>query len=39
VIDELEIRWPSGAVRKFSKVKSQQILIIREGESGLNPPG
>ncbi len=33
VIDELEVRWPSGAVQKFTKVKSRQILTIKEGEN------
>ena len=36
VIDELEIRWPSGAVQKFTKVNSRQILTIKEGEGGVN---
>jgi hypothetical protein len=36
VIDELEVRWPSGAMQKFAKVKSRQILTIKEGEGGGN---
>jgi hypothetical protein len=34
VVDELEVRWPSGSVQKFTKVKSRQILAVKEGEAG-----
>jgi len=30
-IDEVEIRWPSGAVTKLEKVKSNQIIVVKEG--------
>jgi hypothetical protein len=36
VIDELEIRWPSGLVQKFSNVKPRQIVTIKEGERSLH---
>ena len=29
-IDELEIRWPGGGIQKFSKVKTNQVLKVRE---------
>ena len=40
VVDELEVRWPSGLVQKFTNVKSRQIVTIKEGSSTLNaqPP-
>jgi hypothetical protein len=36
VVDELEVRWPSGLVQKFAKVKSRQIVTIKEGDSDLH---
>ncbi len=33
MVDELEVRWPSGAVQKFHDVKSRQIITIKEGEN------
>jgi len=35
VVDELEVRWPSGLVQKFTGVKSRQIVTIKEGDSSL----
>jgi hypothetical protein len=32
LIDELEIRWPSGVIQKFKAVKSRQILHIKEDQ-------
>ena len=31
-IDKIEVRWPSGAAERFSKVSANQFLAIREGE-------
>jgi len=31
MVDELEVIWPSGLVQKFSKVKSRQIVTVKEG--------
>ena len=36
MIDELEVRWPSGLVQRFAHVKSRQIVTIKEGESSLH---
>ena len=36
VIDELEVRWPSGTVQKLTKVPSRQILTIKERDGGAN---
>jgi hypothetical protein len=33
VVDELEIRWPSGAIQKFKGINSRQILHIKEDQS------
>ena len=35
-IDAIEVKWPSGAVTKVGKLKSDQIITIKEGE-GLIP--
>ena len=35
MIDELEVRWPSGLVQKFPHVKSRQIVTIKEGDASL----
>jgi hypothetical protein len=35
VIDELEIRWPSGVIQKFGAVKSRQILHIKEEQDSV----
>ena len=29
-VDELEIRWPSGKIDKFSKLPANQILVVDE---------
>jgi len=31
-IDTIEVKWPSGVVTQLSKLKSDQIIAIREGE-------
>lgn len=36
MIDELEVRWPSGLVQRFAHVKSRQILTIKEGENSFH---
>ena len=36
MIDELEVRWPSGPVQRFAHVKSRQIVTIKEGENSLH---
>jgi len=36
VVDELEVRWPSGTVQKITKVRSRQILTIKERDGGAN---
>ena len=36
-IDELEIRWPSGRIQRFSDIATRQIVWIREGENRLRP--
>ena len=35
VVDEIEIRWPSGLVQKFRGIRSGQIVWIREGKDRL----
>jgi hypothetical protein len=35
VIDELEIRWPSGVIQKFHAVKTRQILHIKEDQNSV----
>jgi hypothetical protein len=30
LVDELEIRWPSGKIEKQQKVKADQILVVEE---------
>jgi hypothetical protein len=32
VVDDVEIRWPSGAVEKLERVGSNQILTVEEGK-------
>lgn len=33
VVDELEIRWPSGLIQKFRNIKSKRMIVIKEGET------
>jgi enediyne biosynthesis protein E4 len=35
MVDRLEIRWPSGAVQEWTKIPSNQKLVITEGSSVL----
>jgi hypothetical protein len=35
-VDEVEIRWPSGAVQHLTDLKADRIITVREGE-GLTP--
>jgi hypothetical protein len=35
VVDRLEIRWPSGAVQEWTKIPSNQKLLVTEGSSVL----
>jgi hypothetical protein len=35
MVDDLEIRWPSGRVQHFSKVAADRAYLLREGAPGL----
>jgi enediyne biosynthesis protein E4 len=37
-VDSIEIRWPSGAVTTLGKLKSDQIIAIKEGEGLVERP-
>jgi enediyne biosynthesis protein E4 len=37
-VKSVEIRWPSGAVTKFSNVRGDQILAVKEGEGIIEMP-
>jgi enediyne biosynthesis protein E4 len=37
-VDSIEVRWPSGAVTKLGKLKSDQIVAIKEGEGLVERP-
>ena len=30
IVDEIEVRWPSGIVQRLENIKADQILLIRE---------
>ncbi len=38
LIDAVEIRWPSGAVTKLEKLKSDQIIAVKEGAGIVDRP-
>jgi hypothetical protein len=37
-IDAIEVKWPSGTVSKVGKLKSDQIVAIKEGEGLIERP-
>jgi enediyne biosynthesis protein E4 len=37
-VDEIEIRWPSGVVTKVAKLKSDQIIALKEGTGLVERP-
>jgi hypothetical protein len=38
LIDEVEIIWPSGTITKLEKLKSDQIITVKEGEGLVDRP-
>jgi hypothetical protein len=38
VIDQIEIRWPSGELTKLAQLQADQILAIEEGKGLVRRP-